>query len=74
METDLLLVVGVILAVMAVPAVLSAFTDGRPPRSAAILVMVAAALIVLAVHQRPGGYRISDVPGAFARVLGQHLR
>jgi hypothetical protein len=73
MNSDLLLVVGVILGVLAVPAIVSAFTDGRPPRSAAILVMISATLIVLATYERPTGYRVNDVPDAFARVFGRYL-
>ncbi len=73
MDTDLVLVIGVVLGVLAVPALVAAFADGRPPRSAAILVMVAAALIVLAIHNRPAGYRFDELPDAFVRVIGRYL-
>jgi len=73
MDPDLLLVIGIVLAVLAVPAILSAFTDGRPPRAAAILIMVAAGLIGLAVVNRPMTYTLDEVPDVFVRVIGRYL-
>lgn len=73
MDPDLLLVVGIVLGLLAIPAVLAAFTDGRPPRAAAILIMLAAGLIGLAVVNRPTAYTIDEVPDAFVRVIGRYL-
>ena len=49
MDTDLFLTIGVILAVLTLPSLLSAWTDGRAPRMGAIMLMVAAALIIAVV-------------------------
>lgn len=68
-----MLVIGLGLGVLALPPLLGALFDGRPPRTAAIAVMVASGLIVAALATHPGGYRIGDVPhviyGVIARVL-----
>ncbi len=74
MDTDLFLVIGAIIGVLAFPALLSAYSEGRPPRSAATMIMVAGGLIVLAVMNRPGGYELSDLPDAFMNVVRHYLR
>ncbi len=74
MDTDLILVIGVIVAVLTVPAIFSALADGRAPRRAAIMVLIAGGLIALAVMQRPGGYSIEDIPSAFMSVVNRYFR
>lgn len=73
MDTDLFLVLGVGIAVLALPALIGAFSESRPPRAAAILVMIGGGLVVLAVTQHPGGYAINDVPHALTRVIGRYF-
>ena len=71
MNPDLFLVIGIILAVLAVPAMISAFSEGRAPRAASVIVLVAGVLIVFAFTKKPGGYEVRDIPNAFYRVIGQ---
>jgi len=73
MNADLFLVLGVIFGTLALPALLSAYSEGRPPRMAATFILVAGGLIVLAVTQNPVGYTMQDVPQAFVRVFGRFL-
>jgi hypothetical protein len=73
MTADLYLVIGVILVAFTIPAIISAFSESRPPRTAAVLVLIGGGLIVLAVYQTPGGYRIEDIPEVFVRVAGRYL-
>ena len=73
MSPDLFLVIGIILIAFTVPSIISAFSDGRAPRAAAILVMIGGGLIVLAISEKPGGYAIADIPEVFARVVGQYI-
>ena len=73
MDSDLFMVVGIVVAVMAVPAVLSAFSAGRPPRAAAVAVVVGGALIVAAVASHPGGYRADEIPSVVERVVSRYL-
>ena len=70
-DADLLLTIGLAIAIIAIPAAISAFSDSRPPRAATIGILVAGALILLAFYARPGGYTLKTVPEAVARVLAR---
>jgi len=70
---DLLFIVGIVLAVLSVPAILSAFSDGRTPRVAAFTAIAAGCLIVWAVTSKPGGYTFGEIPQVFVRVVAQFL-
>ena len=71
MDTDLMLVTGIILAVMSIPAMLNAFADGRAPRLALIVVLIAGTLVVIAMTQHGGGYTFAGLPDVFGRVFGR---
>ena len=71
MDPDLLFATGVILLVLTLPAILSAVTEGRAPRLAALVLMIGGGLVALAIEQKPGGYRFNDVPGVLAGVAGR---
>jgi len=73
MDPDLLLVVGIVLGVLAVPSILSAFSEGRAPRAASITVLIAGVLVVVALQTKGGGYTISDIPQAFYAVIGRYI-
>ncbi len=74
MTPDLILVIGIVLVVFSVPAIVSAISDRRPPRVAALVLIAGGCLAVWAIQQRPGGYSLNDVPRAFVRVVGQVIR
>ncbi|MBL4811679.1 MAG: hypothetical protein JKX69_04800 [Rhodobacteraceae bacterium] len=71
MDPDLFFVIGVIICVLAVPAIFGALVEGRAPRAAAIVVMIGGGLVALAVSEKPGGYALASVPDVFVRVIGQ---
>ncbi len=73
MNSDQILVIGVVLAVFSVPAIVSALSDGRPPRVAALVLISAGCLVVWAIQKKPTGYSLLDVPQAFVRVVGQFV-
>lgn len=73
MDYDLFFAVGTVLLVLAFPAVVGAFAHGRPPRAAAILVMVGGTLAGLAVSERPGVYTFEEAPAVFGRVVSHYL-
>ncbi|TNF21973.1 MAG: hypothetical protein EP318_05470 [Rhodobacteraceae bacterium] len=73
MDTDLALVVGIVISVLALPSIVSALTDSRAPRAAAIAVMVGGGLIVFAVMGHPGGYQMDELPEVFFRVFGRYF-
>jgi len=73
MDTDLMFVVGAVILCLAIPSILSAFIDGRPPRVAAVALFVGGALVVVALRRIPGGVEIADVPYMFLRVIARVL-
>lgn len=74
MDNELLLVIGCVVAFLSIPAMISAFGAGRPPRAAAIAAVVGGGLIVLAHVNHPGGFRMQDLPDIAARVVDRYVR
>jgi hypothetical protein len=70
-DTDLMLTIGIALGLLTLPSLLNAWTEGRPSRVGAILMMVAALLIATAITQRPSGYTFNEVPGVILKVFGR---
>ena len=71
METDpnLLLTVGIVVLVLSVPSLLSAWAESRAPRIGAIMFVAAVGQIVAALLTNPGGYNFKDVPGVMVKVV-----
>ena len=74
MSTDVALVAGLFLVILAIPAMFSAWVDGRTPRLPMVLIVVAGGLVAYALTQKPGGYTLNDIPGAFYRVYAMMMR
>lgn len=72
-DSDLYLIIGIVLAVLSVPAMLSAFSEGRAPRVATITAVIAGCLIVYAIQLSPDGYTLRDIPEAFIRVVARYI-
>ena len=73
LDADLLFVIGLVLGVLSIPAFVSAYSESRAPRGAAVAAILAGALIVWASVEKPGGYAIGQIPDVFARVVGKYL-
>ncbi|KEP71238.1 50S ribosomal protein L35 [Thioclava dalianensis] len=73
LDTDLILTIGLGIAIFAIPALVSAFSDSRPPRAATVSLVISGALILLAVYAKPGGYTMDQVPNAVARTIASVL-
>lgn len=73
MDTDLILIIGLILCGLAVPGALSAISESRSPRTAAIAFLVGGGMVVFAVTTHPGGYSLEEIPEAFFNVVGRYL-
>lgn len=71
MDTDTIFVLGAVIAVFTIPAVISAFLDGRTPRVPAVIVLIGAVMIGYAINKRPGAYNFDTLPDVFMRVVGQ---
>lgn len=68
-DTDLLLTLGIILIVLSIPSLLSAWAESRAPRIGAIMVIVALGMIVAALWFKPGGYAFNQVPDVLVSVI-----
>ena len=68
-----MLVVGLLVCVLAIPTLLSAFAESRPPRAGAIMVLIGGVLLALALTQKPSGYTFAEVPEVVFRVIGRFI-
>jgi hypothetical protein len=73
MDSDLALVIGLVLAALTVPSILSALSDRRAPRASAITILIAGGLIVFAIQDKPGGYRLEQLPDVFISVIARYI-
>ena len=73
MDTDLLFVLGIVLGVLALPAVVSALLDGRAPRTPASLIVIGGLMIGYAVMQKPGVYGFDTIDDTLARTFARYL-
>ncbi|ASM74275.1 MULTISPECIES: hypothetical protein [Roseobacteraceae] len=73
LDSDLALVLGVVIGLLSIPSILSAMTDGRAPRASAVTILIAGLLIIFAIQTHPGGYSIGDVPNAFVVVVARFM-
>lgn len=72
-EPDLAMVIGVVLACIAVPGILSSLSYGRAPAAPIVTVLFAGGLIYYAAVTKPGGYEMRDIPDAFINLIAQVL-
>lgn len=70
---ELILVLGMMISLLAVPGIFGALVDGRAPRGAAVSVAVGGGMIVYAISQTPGGISLNEVPNIITRVVGSFL-
>ena len=73
MDTDLFLILGLIVCALAIPSLLSAWVEGRVPRAGAIMVLIGGVLVVVALNQHGRGYTFAELPNVFFSVLGRYI-
>lgn len=74
MDTDLMLVVGIVVCVLSLPALLAAFSESRAPRAGAIMLLIGGVLLVVALTKKPSGYTFAEIPDVFMHVIGRFLK
>lgn len=72
MDPDVWFVAGVVIGVFSIPAIVSAFADGRAPRAPAMMIIIAGLMIGYAIQQRPGAYGFDTLPDVFVRVVAKY--
>ncbi len=73
MDLDVIFVLGCVVAAFSIPAIVSAFSDGRTPRYPALIILIGVIMIGYAVSERPGAYTFETLPDTFAKVIGRYL-
>jgi len=73
MDSDLALILGVIVGGFSIPSIVSSLSDRRAPRVAMIMLLVAGALILYAMVTKPGGYSIDQLPDVFFGVISRFM-
>ena len=71
MDTDLILVIGTVVCALAIPSLLSAFSESRAPRGGAIMMLIGGVLVVVALTQHKAGYSFAEMPDVFLGVLAR---
>lgn len=71
MDSDLVLVIGIVTFALAIPSLLSAFSESRPPRLGALMALVGGIMIVVAINRKSGGYTFAEIPHVFASVIAR---
>lgn len=74
MDYDTALVIGLIISVFSIPAAVSAFSDGRVPRAAALVIILGGGMVAWAVTGKPGGYTLDQIPDVFVKVTRDLLQ
>lgn len=74
MTLDFYFVLGLVLGVLSIPSIISAYSDGHTPRFSAIIVVIAGGLMAYAASNKPGGYELGEIPTVFMSVVSQIIR
>lgn len=69
MDTDLILVIGIVLCVLAIPSLLAAFAESRGPRSGLVMLAIGGILVAVAQTQSMNGYTFAELPNVFVSVI-----
>lgn len=72
-DPDHALVLGLLLAVLAIPRLVATYAERRRPLLGTALLLTGAAMILWAQWQAPGGYGFADIPDVLVGVAGQIL-
>ena len=73
MDTDLILTLGIVLMILALPSLLSAWVEGVIPRVGIVMLIAGLGMIITAVVYSPAGYRFNDVPGVMVGVVARMI-
>lgn len=69
MQTDFMLVGGVIMVVASLPALLNSYSRGQGPGAWAAMMIAGLALVTVVMTRNPGTYSVETLPDAFWRVF-----
>ena len=73
MDYDLIFVLGCVITAFSVPAMVSAYSDGRSPRYPAMIILIGIVMIGYVINERPSNYTIQTIPDVFVSVIGRYI-
>ena len=73
MDFDLIFVIGVALIAFSIPSLVSAYSDRRWPKIAALMVLIGGCSIAWAAQQNPGAYSFETVDDVIVSVIGSFV-
>lgn len=73
MDIDLIFVLGIVIGVFALPSMVSAFSERRAPRVAALFIMISGMMVTYAVHMREEPYVLEQLDNVFVSVVARYL-
>jgi hypothetical protein len=72
-DTDLFVVMGLVLALLAIPSIIGAKAEARIPYFGLGCFVVGAAMLAAGVLLGPNGYSLARLPYSFIEILGRIL-
>ena len=72
MDSDLFFILGLALAVLMIPAIVSALIDARAPRTPAMLAIIGGLMIGYAVYEKPNTYGFDTIGDTLQRVVSRY--
>ena len=72
-DPDLWFVIGLVVLVLSVPSLISAWSDRRCPWATGVTVLIAVGMIWLAIDLNPGAYSLTAIPDVLVNVVGRYL-
>ena len=73
MDTDLALILGLLVTCLSLPSLASAISEGHAPRMATVLMLSGGGLILYALVSKPGGYAFDQLPDVFFGVIARFM-
>ncbi|MDK3017008.1 hypothetical protein [Pseudodonghicola flavimaris] len=73
MDTDLILVLGAVVAFFAIPAMVSAYSDRRRLTLPLLSLGIGVAMMGFAFVMHPDGYDLAGLPEVFFGVIGRYM-
>ena len=69
MDPDLVLTLGLALLALSMPALLSAWVDGRMSKAGIAMIAASAGMIGWAIYSQPKGYTLAGIPDVVIGVI-----
>ena len=71
MDSDLIMVAGILILMLSIPSAISAYADGRGPWVALVVVILGAAALGWGWQNHPTEMTLTEVPHVIIRVLAR---